>query len=241
VDVIVTRGSQATQAARDATDSIPIVMSVIADPIGGGFVPSLARPGGNITGLSFVPAGYIEAKQLEPLKETIPGLAHVAVLAHPVSLAERYAPGIKAMEVASASLGLRIQLFDVRAATEFPPAFAAMRRDGAAALLVRPDPQILEPNRSRILALAREHRLPAVYPWRLYVTDGGLMSYGPSLFDLHRRSATYVDKILKGAKPGDLPIEQPTKFELVVNRGTARELGLELPPMLLERADEVIE
>jgi putative ABC transport system substrate-binding protein len=240
VDVIVTRGPQATQAARQATSMIPIVMSANPDPVGLGFIASLARPGGNITGLSFLAQGALDGKYLELLKETVPRLARVAILTNPLALQDPDGSVQKGATAAARILRLEIQTYEVRRLQDLAEAFTAMSRARIGALLVRADPHVFESSRTQVVALALRHRLPAVYPWRLYVDAGGLMSYGASIPDFHRRSAGYVDKILKGAKPADLPVQQPVKFELVINLKTAKALGLTIPPSLLVRADEVI-
>ena len=242
VDVIVARGAEATRLAREGTrgTSLPIVMSFVADPVAGGFVQSLARPGGNITGLSFL--GPLQAKQLEYLKEVHPRLARVAAFGNPRSItSEQYQAFVKALTAAAAALNVHHELFEIRTVEEVRSAFdriAGARFDG---LLLFTDPFLLEPNRSEVVALAAKYRLPTIYPWSNYVEVGGLMSYSASQFDLHRRGAGFVDKILKGAKPSDLPVEQPTKFELVINLKTAKALGLTIPPALLLRADQLVE
>ncbi len=241
VNVIVARGSQATRAARAKTGTIPIVMAVVSDPVANGFASTLMRPGGNVTGLSFLASGDFEAKQMEMLKEALPGLTRVAILTNPLTWPDPAGLLMRDVRVAAGSLGLEIEAFMVRAPSELPEAFAAITRAHMGALLVRTDPQILEPHRDQVVALAQEHRLPAIYPWQLYSEAGGLMSYGARLFDLHRRSAAYVDKILKGAAPGELPIEQPVQFRFIINGRVARDLGLMLPQSLLARADEVTE
>ncbi len=235
----MTRGPQATRAARQAAGTIPIVMSATPDPVREGFVASLARPGGNITGLSFLAQGALEGKRLQLLKETVPRLARVADLVNPIMDQD----GAIKREIATAalSLGLKVLTFEVKRPQDIAEAFAAMRGSRVGALLVRADPAVLEPNLTQVVALARKHRLPAMYPWQMYVDAGGLMSYATSIPVFHHRSATYVDKILKGAKPADLPVEQPMRFELVVNLKTAKALGLTFPPSILIRADQVIQ
>jgi putative ABC transport system substrate-binding protein len=241
VDVIVTRGSQATRAAKEATGTIPIVMSAVADPVRQGFIPNLARPGGNITGLAWLALGQIEGKHLELLKETTPGLRRVAILQSPTAIPDPEGLTIKGIKAAANTLGLEIQFFEVSQPEAIVETFGRISRARVGALLVRPDPAVLDTNRARIAELALSHRLPAIYPWRHYVDSGGLMSYNTHIPDFHRRAATYVDRLLKGAKPGDLPIEQPTKYELVINLKAAKALGLTIPPSLLQRADQVIE
>jgi ABC-type uncharacterized transport system substrate-binding protein len=241
VDVLVTRGPQATQAARQATSTIPIVMSATPDPVQAGFVPSLARPGGNITGLAFLARGNLAGKRLELLKETVPGLARVAYVVNwYATLPDQVSTIMEELTGAARALEGEGQLFEVRRPQDIVEVFAAMEKAQVGGLLVEPDPHVLEPNLAQVVALALQHRLPAIYPWRLYVDAGGLMSYATSIPDFHRRSATYVDKILKGTKPADLPVEQPTTFELVINLKTAQALGLTIPPRILFQADEVI-
>ena len=236
VDVLVTASSPGALAAKKATGTIPIVM-VATNPIGLGLVASLARPGGNVTGLSYFNEA-IQAKRLEMLVEFVPGLARVAVLRNPTVAA--HANFWAETEAAAGKLGVTLQALDVRGPGDFEAAFAAAVRGNAQALIALDDGLTIA-YRPRIVALAASSRLPAIYGLREFPDDGGLISYGPNFADLTRRSATYVDKILKGAKPADLPVEQPTKFELVINRKTANALGLTLPPTLLARADDVIE
>jgi putative ABC transport system substrate-binding protein len=242
VDVLVTRGPQATQAARQATSTIPIVMSATPDPVQEGFVTSLARPGGNITGLAFLGRGNLVGKRLELLKETVPGLARVAYVVNwHARLPEQVSAIMEEFTSAARALGLEGQLFEVRRPQDIVEVFTAMEKAQVGGLLVDVDPHVLEPNLAQVVALALQHRLPAIYPWRLYVAAGGLMSYATSIQAFHQRSATYVDKILKGIKPADLPVEQPTKLELVINLKTAKALGITMPPSLLLLADEVIQ
>ena len=238
VDVIVAGGTAAIRAAQYATRTIPIVMAVAYEPVGEGLVASLAQPGGNITGLSWLGA-ELPGKRLEILKETVPQLSRIAVLANPANPA--YTPGMHNMTVAAKALALQLHVVEVRRADELDTAFATMTREGVDALLVLEDSLLLSGLRSRIAELAATHRLPAMYGWRYHVDAGGLMAYGPSQPDMFRRAATYVDKILKGAKPGDLPVEQPMKFELVINLKAAKALGLVIPPVLLFQATEVIQ
>jgi putative ABC transport system substrate-binding protein len=207
------------------------------DPVESGLVASLARPGGNVTGLSFR-APEIEGKRLELLKEIAPRVSRVAVLSNPTNRAIH--SSLAEVEVAARSLRVQVQILEARGPDEFQGAFAAMTRERAGALLVFPDGMFLL-HRTRIADLAAKSRLPAKYGVREFVDAGGLVSYAPSLRDNLRRAATYVDKILKGAKPGDLPVEQPTKFDLIINLKTARALGLAITPSLLARADQVIE
>jgi putative ABC transport system substrate-binding protein len=238
VDIIVAQASPGAAAAKNATETIPIVMIAgSADPVGLGFIASLARPGGNVTGLSFSVGPEIFGKQLELLKETVPKVRRVAILWNPANPGHPLA--IRDVNVAARSLGVQLQLLEARGPNEFDGAFAAMATERVGALLVVAD-GVFFLHRTRLADLAARSRLPAAYGARESVEAGGLMSYGPSLRDLFRRSATYVDKILKGAKPADLPVEQSTKFELVINLKTAKALGLTFPQSLLVRADEVI-
>jgi putative ABC transport system substrate-binding protein len=237
VEVIVTGGSAATRAAQQTTRTIPIVMAGTRDPLAAGFVVSLARPGGNITGLSFLGA-ELPGKRLELLKETVPQSARVAVLANPAS--PTYEAVMHNLTGAARALGLHLHVLEVRSADELDTAVAVMPQARADALIVLSDPALMAPLRGRVVALAAKNRLPAMYDWKFYVEAGGLMSYGPSFQDTYRRAATYVDKILKGAKPADLPVEQAIKFELVINLKTAQALGLTIPPSILFQADEVI-
>jgi putative ABC transport system substrate-binding protein len=238
VDAIVAVASASTQAAKDATASIPICFVNAGDPVGQGFVMSLARPGGNVTGVSFDASPDITAKQLQLILETVPKASRVAVLWNPTSPFLRSYWSVA--QAAAPALGVVLQSLEVQDASQYETAFKAIGRDRADALVVLSD-SFATFHRARIAELAAEHRLPVLYGHRQYVEAGGLMSYGPSLFDVYRRAAAYVDKILKGTRPADLPVEQPTKYELVINLKTAKALGLELPPTLLARADEVIE
>ncbi len=239
-DVIVTQGTPAAQAAKDATRTIPIVMTVVGDPVGTGLISSLARPGGNITGVTNI-AAELSSKRLELLKEALPRVSRVAVLWDSTGPAPPTDPfGRRATEEAARSLRLTLQTLAVRGPNDFPGAFEAAVEGRAEALVVLPSP-ILVSYIKPLVELAVKHRLPAMYQVKEFVEAGGLMSYGPSLRDHFRRAAAYVDKILKGAKPADLPIEQPTKFELIINLKTAKALGLTIPPSLLLRADQVIE
>jgi ABC-type uncharacterized transport system substrate-binding protein len=237
VDVIVAVGASGTRGAQWATRTIPIVMPGNYDPVGEGFVASLARPGGNITGLSNLRAELI-SKQLEFLKETVPQSTRIAVLANPAS--PGHVPLLHNLTVAAEALKLSLHVVEVRRAEELDDAFAAMVQVGADALIVFAEPQLLDPLRGRIGALAVTSRLPAMCATKVYVEAGCLMSYGPSTIDIYRRVAVYVDKILKGANPADLPVEQPMKFELVINLKAAKALGLAIPPVLLFQATEVI-
>jgi putative ABC transport system substrate-binding protein len=236
VDVIVTAGPQVTHAAKKATVTIPIVMTFDPDPVGSGFVVSLARPGGNITGLSTL-APEISGKQLELLKEIVPRLSRVAVLGS--STTPGNAQSLKETELAARALAVQLQYLDVRDPKDIETAFRTASKGRADAVLVLPSP-VLTSQRKQIVELAVNSRLPAIY-WRSdFVEAGGLMSYAASQNDLDRRAATYVDKILKGTKPADLPVEQPVKFEFVVNLKAAKAIGLTIPPNVLARADKVI-
>ncbi len=235
VDVIVAPAAQNVLAAEQATRTIPIVMTY-GDPIASGLVASLARPGGNVTGLSGL-APEIVGKQLELLKEIVPKVSRVAVLWNPAN--QSHPPLLREAEVAARSLRVQLQTLEVRGPDDFETAFAAVTRERAGALLVPADGMFLL-NRIRIADLAARTRLPVMYGLREYVDAGGLVVYAPSIRDSFRHAASYVAKILKGAKPGDLPVEQPTKFELVINLKTAKALGLTIPQSLLLRADEVI-
>ena len=241
VDVIVTENSTlAARVAKQATTTIPIVFTSVGDAVESGLVISLARPGGNVTGLSNLGPELV-GKRLELLKQAVPGLDRVAVLWLPGALGERTDKEmLAAADVAARALGVQLQFVEARSADEFARAFSDMSSARAGALTVLPSNRFLREHR-RLVELAAEKRLPAVYTSREFVDTGGLMSYGANSADLHRRAATSVDKILKGAKPGDLPVEQPTKFELVINLKTAKDLGLILPPSLLARADELIQ
>jgi putative tryptophan/tyrosine transport system substrate-binding protein len=236
LDVIVTAGPTVTRAVKEATVTIPIVMAFDTDPVGNGFVASLGRPGGNITGLSAL-SPEISGKQLELLKETVPGLSRVAVLgnsnepANPQSLRE--------IELAAGAFGVKLQYLDVLGPKDIETVFRAASKGRADAVLVLPS-AVLNFQRKQIADLAVKSRLPAIYYTPEWVEDGGLMSYGVSSTDLYRRAAIYVDKILKGAKPADLPVEQPIKFELVINLKAAKQIGLTIPPNVLVRADRVI-
>ena len=237
VDVIVTRGTPAAKAVKNATSTVPVVMTASGDPVGVGLVTSLARPGGNITGLSAI-VGELSPKRLELIREIVPGLARIAVLANTSNDAVRR--DWARIETAARSLGVQSQLLDLRESDALGPTFDDASARRADALVVVID-AITQANQQRIVDLAMKHRLPAIYSSREFVDAGGLISYGVSYPDLYRRAATYVDKILKGTKPADLPVVQPTKFELVINLKTAKALGIEVPPTLLARADEVIE
>jgi putative ABC transport system substrate-binding protein len=241
VDVIVAAGGMsAALAAKQATKTIPIVFSAVDDPVTSGLVASLARPGGNLTGLALLSPELV-GKCLEQIKEAVPWVSRVAVLWQPGTAPERAERDmLKETDLAAGALGLRLPIVRAYGPEDFPRAFAEIKRRQADALTVLSSP-VFAGQRRRIAELAIKNRLPTVFAFRSYVDAGGLMSYGPDMADLFRRAATYVDKILKGAKPADLPVEQPTTFELVVNLKTAKALGLTVPDTLLGRADEVIE
>ena len=237
VHVIVTAGSPAALAAKKATTTIPIVMAVTGDPLSTGLVTSLARPGGNVTGLMQLGAG-LAAKRLELVKEVLPGISRLAFLWNPSNLDQK--SHFDEARAGARALGLALQSVEVRNGEQLDPALEAMLREQPAGLLMTAD-AVHQLVIERIIAFAAKHRLPVMYQLKENVYRGGLMSYGPIRDDLVRRAATYVDKILKGAKPGDLPVEQPTRFELVINLKTAKALGLTIPQSLLLRADQVIQ
>jgi putative ABC transport system substrate-binding protein len=236
VDVLVAAGAPAAHAAKTATSTIPIVIGNAADPVGTGLVASLARPGGNITGLSDFNLGVI-TKRLELLKEVVPTASRIAVLLNPANPTNPLQ--LKETQAAAPGLGVTLLPLEVRGPDDFDRAFTAMRKERARALLVFGDP-MFGTHRTRIVELAAKSRLPAIWSLSEYVEAGGLMSYGTHFNDLYRRATIYVDKILKGAKPAELPVEQPTKFELVINLKTAKQIGLTIPPNVLARADKVI-
>jgi len=236
VDVIVTGGATDTRAAKEATNTIPIVMAQDSDPVGSGFVASLARPGGNITGLSTL-APEVSGKRLELLKEIIPKLSRVAVLG--ISTRPGNAQSLKEVELAAGAFKVQVQYLDVLDVREIETAFRAATKGRAEAVLVLQSP-FFNSQRKQIADLAIKSRLPAIYPQTDYTEVGGLMYYGANTPDLFRRAATYVDKILKGAKPADLPVEQPKTFELIINLEAAKQIGLTIPPNVLVRADKVI-
>jgi len=241
VDVLVAPASTlAALAAKQATGTLPIVFIGAADPVTSGLVTSLARPGGNVTGLSLLFPELV-VKCQEQLKQAVPGVTRVAVLWQPGAFGERTEKDIlKGAEAAARALGVRLQFVEARGPADIDRAFSDMTRARAGALTVLSTPMFAS-ERRRLVGLAAKNRLPAVYPQREYVDAGGLMSYGPNFADMYRAAATYVDKILKGAKPGDLPVEQPTKLELVINLKTAKALGLAIPQSVLGRADELIQ
>jgi putative ABC transport system substrate-binding protein len=238
VDLIVASSYPGTLAAKNATQTIPIIMVVVADPVEIGLVASMARPGGNITGSTLLPGVEIVGKYLELLKEAVPDLSRVAVLSNPAN--PIHGLRLNAAEVAGRSLRMHLQILTAQGPAEFDRAFAAMTSARVGALYVVGDPMFYQ-HRARLAELAVKNRLPAIYELKEFVEAGGLMAYGPYLLDLYRSAAVYADKIFNGAKPGDLPIEQPTKFELRINLKTAKALGLTIPPSVLARADEVIE
>ena len=240
VDVIVAQSTAAALAAKQATRAIPIVFGAVSDPVATGLVASFARPGGNVTGSSFF-APELVGKSMELLTQVVPGVSRVAILWQPPAFGEAQGKALlTAAEVAAQTLRVRLQVVEARGPDDFNRAFSEMTRGRAEALAVLTSATFPQ-GRRRLVDLAAKSRRPAIYPFREDVEAGGLMSYGPNVSDLFRRAATYVDKILKGAKPADLPVEQPTKFELVINLKTAKALGLTIPQSLLLRADELIQ
>ena len=237
VDVLLTGGTAAAKALKSATGTIPIVMAIIGDPVAAGLVESLARPGGNATGFSIV-APDLSGKRLELLKEIVPDISPVAVMLNPKNPQSQFE--LKEMQAAAQALGLQLHAVPVSPQDSLEEAFATMTRASARGLIVLTDP-IFFSQRRKIVDLASRSRLPAMYFFQDFVAEGGLVSYAPSDTDLYRRSATYVHRILNGAKPSELPVEQPTKFDLAINLKAAKALGVEIPPLLLARADEVIE
>jgi putative tryptophan/tyrosine transport system substrate-binding protein len=237
VDVIVTGGPPSTRAAKEATVTIPIVMTQVGDPVGSGFVASLARPGGNITGLSSL-APELCGKQLELLKEIIPRLSRVAVFG--TSTNPDNAQMLREVDLAAKAFGVKLQYLDVLNPKDIEIAFRAASKGRAEAFLMIVPASITSAHRRQVVELAVKSRLPAIYQSRAYVEDGGLMTYGVNNTDLGWRAATYVDKILKGRKPADLPVEQPKKFEFIINLKAAKQIGLTIPPNVLARADKVI-
>ena len=238
VDVIVATPTPGALAAKSATATIPIVGISLADPVGLGLIPSLARPGGNVTGVSYSVGADIFGKNLELLREAVPKVRRVAILSNPDNPSQPLI--LDNIKTAARSLGLQLLPVGARGPGEFDGAFATMARERVGALFVVTDPTYI-PHRARLVDLATRNRLPSMFTQRADVEAGGLISYGPSFEAMYRRAAAYVDKILKGAKPADLPVEQPTKFDLVINLKTAKALGLTIPPALLGRADEVIQ
>jgi len=237
VHVIVVTNTPSALAAKQATTTLPIVFTSVGDPVASGLVTSLRRPGGNVTGFSVV-AQELVGKWLELLKQAVPDVSRVALLVKTDDRAKN--DRVKAAAVAARALGVQLQVVEARHPAEFDRAFLDMTRARAGALAVLPTPMFTS-ERRRLVDLAAKNRLPTMFPYSEFVDAGGLMAYGPNLADLSRRSATYVDKFLKGANPGDLPVEQPTKFELVINLKTAKALGRTIPPSLLARADQIIE
>jgi putative ABC transport system substrate-binding protein len=236
VDVIVTTASPATMAAQQATKTIPIVMAVVVDPVATGFIASLARPGGNITGVSIM-ASDLVGKQLDLLKQVVP-IFQVVVLWNPANPGN--APQLREAEVAARKLGVRLKPLEARNPDDLDNAFAAMTKERPSGLIVLVDTMLVG-HRARLADLAAKSRIPAIYGLRDHVEAGGLMAYSANLTEMYRRAATYVDRILKGSKPADLPVEQPTKFEFVINLKTAKALGLTFPQSILTRADEIIQ
>jgi len=237
-DVLVGHTTPGTRALRQATSSIPIVMVAVNDPVEQGFVSSLAHPGGNITGFTFIDFQMV-GKWLEMLKEAAPALSRAGLMFNP-DMSPHYYVYLRSFEAVPRSIAVEVAAAPVRDTTEVEEAFAKFGRDPGAGLIVPPDAFTLV-HHQLFIRLAQQYRVPAVYSFRTYVAEGALMSYGPDGYDNFRRSASYVDRILKGAKPADLPIQQPTKFELAVNLKTAKALGLQIPDKLLALADEVIE
>ena len=238
VDIIVASPTPAAVAAKKATDTIPIVMLNTGDPVGLGLVASLARPGGNVTGLSYSVGLETFGKGLELLKEAVPNLHRVAVLSNPANPA--HALAIKNIEIAARALRLELQLLEARGPDEFEAAFASMAKQHAGAVVVEPDTLMIS-HAARIAELAIGNQLASMHAYREEVEAGGLISYGPRFSEPSRRAAGFIDKLMKGASPAELPVQQPTRFELIVNLKTAKALGLTIPPTLLARADEVIE
>jgi len=236
VEVIVSAGPTSTRSAKEATNTIPIVMAWDSDPVGSRFVASLARPGGNITGLSTL-APELSGKQLELLKEIVPRLSRVAVLG--ISTQPGNAQLVKETELAAGAFGVKLQYLDVQNPKDIETVFRAASKGRADAVLVLPNPVLIS-QRAQVIELAIKSRLPAIYPYREFADDDGLMTYGVSFIDLYRRAAVYVDKILKGTKPADLPVEQPMKFEFIINLKAAKQIGLTIPQSVLYRADKVI-
>ena len=240
VDLIFAETTPAARAVKQATTAIPSVFSPIADPIGSGLVANLARPGGNITGITFM-APELGGKRLELLKQAVPRMTRVGVLSHPGDPSEATVKSVlEQTEAAARALGVQLLRVEAQGPNDFDRVFAGMSRERVGGLILIPSAMFVD-ERRRILNVVVKDRLPAMFYFREFVEAGGLMSYGPNFRELWRRAATYVDKILKGAKPADLPVEQATKFELVINLKTAKALGLTIPPSLLGRADEVIE
>jgi putative ABC transport system substrate-binding protein len=237
VDVIAAGTTRAMLAAKKATATIPIVMVGASDPVGSGLVAELARPGGNVTGLSLL-ATELAGKRLELLKESLPKAQRVGVLIER-SISGPFALQLNELETAAKTMGIQLLLFELKSADDFDATFSRLIKGQIQALTI-PSAQLFDANIKRLADLTLKNRLPAIYGFTEFVDVGGLMAYGPSLPDIYRRAAVYVDKILKGSKPADLPVEQPTKFELVINLKTAKQIGLTIPPNVLARADKVI-
>ena len=236
-EVLVVGGTASARAARTVTDTVPIVFTSVGDPVGVGLVASLARPGGNVTGVSNLTSD-LNSKQLELLKASVPSLSRVAVLYNPANTSAA-GPGLDSIRAAARTLGLELRLFEVRQRNELAGLLPGIVSERAGAVLATSDP-VVGFELAELARLTTHHRLPAIYSRREFAELGGLLSYGPSFADNYRRAAMFVDKILKGARPAELPVERPTRFELVANLGAARRLGLTLPPTVLERADEVL-
>lgn len=240
VDVVVAPNTPAALAAKQATRTIPIVFVGVGEPVTSGLVATLARPGGNVTGLSVVSPELV-GKWLELLKQVVPGVGRVAALWQPGAMDARTEKEmLEGAAAAARKLGFRLQFVEARGPADLERAFSDIVRERAGAITVRPAPMFLS-ERKRLVDLAAKNRLPVLYPWREFADAGGLMAYGPNLADSYRRAATYVDRILRGVEPADLPVEQPTVFELVINLATARSLGLTIPQSVLERADHLIQ
>jgi putative ABC transport system substrate-binding protein len=238
-DLLIATSPQTTVALKSATASIPIVFVAIADPVKSGLVQSLSRPGGNVTGLATFVSGNFTSKSIETLREMVPTASKIAMLVNPGNLIHRLIVAEELPQIAR-NLGVALPVVEATTAEELDIAFASAAAQHADAIIPFGDPLTVG-NATRVTALAAKHRLPAIYLFRLFVANGGLISYGPDFPDLWLRAGGYVDKILKGTKQSDLPVEQPTKFELVINLKTAKTLGVTVPPMLLAQADEVIE
>ena len=235
-DVLVTAGTPASLAVKEATTTIPLVMIAVGDPVGTGLIASLAKPGGNITGLTSI-ASDLEGKRLELLREVVPKTSHIAVIWNPISAFQVISE--KEMQDAARALHIKVLSLGVKGEDDLPNAFAAVVKEKPGALFVLADRLFLH-YRTRLMEFALKHRLPGVHAYVELVEAGGLMSYGPNYAEMHRRAAYFVDKILRGTKPADLPVEQPTKFELVINLKTAKQIGVTIPPHVLARADKVI-
>ena len=238
VDVIVTAGTPAALAAKKATTTIPIVMAAVGDPVATGIVPSLARPGGNITGLSTLYT-QLEGKRIQILREFVPRMKRIALLTNPANAFTSVI--LQSTRAATEAQHLAAQIYEVSAVPEFEKVFAAIAKSKPDAMAVLADRPFLVSNRKRIVEFAAQNRIPAIYPFSEFMDDGGLVFYGPNFPDMFRRAATYVDKIIKGAKPADLPLEQPTRFEFIINAKTAKALGLTIPQSFMISADKVIE